>query len=106
MAAALVCNAPGDSKCGSGNREDRITKYLTQVVRSHRPLLKSLNQVADLDRIRFTMPAAHDRIGSAARIDLNGGPDESVRILTDATCEIEMLSSLEPMNRGLMRDTR
>src|SRR3954463_8460609 len=30
----------------------------------------------------------------------------AVRMLTDATCEIEMLSSLEPMSRGLMRDTR
>ena len=27
-------------------------------------------------------------------------------MLTDATCEMEMLSSLEPMSRGLMRDTR
>ena len=29
-----------------------------------------------------------------------------VRILTDATWEIETLSSFEPMKRGLMRDTR
>jgi hypothetical protein len=29
-----------------------------------------------------------------------------VRIVTEATWEIEMLSSLEPMSRGLMRDTR
>src|ERR1700693_2912144 len=29
-----------------------------------------------------------------------------VRMVTDATCEIEILSSLEPINRGLMRDTR
>lgn len=29
-----------------------------------------------------------------------------VRMLTEATWEIEMLSSLEPMRCGLMRDTR
>jgi hypothetical protein len=69
-------------------------------------LLEAFDQVPDPDRIPFTVAAAHDGIRSAGGIDLNRGPDEPVRMLTEATCEIEILSSLEPMSRGLMRDTR
>jgi hypothetical protein len=50
---------------------------LARSARRNNALLKLFHEVANLDRIRLAMAPAHDGIGPAGGINLNGGPDQA-----------------------------